>query len=62
MTTTMQIEPGQFTLDQLQAIHSGVQKLTIPEASRAIIRASQQVVQRAADGDVPVYGVNTGFG
>jgi histidine ammonia-lyase len=26
------------------------------------IRASQQVVQRAADGDAPVYGVNTGFG
>ena len=62
MTTTMLIEPGQFTLDQLQAIHSGVQKLTLPESSRAIIRASQQVVQRAADGDAPVYGVNTGFG
>jgi histidine ammonia-lyase len=62
MTTTMLIEPGQFTLDQLQAIHSGVQKLSLPDSSRAIIRASQQVVQRAADGDAPVYGVNTGFG
>jgi len=56
------MEPGQFTLDQLQAIHSGVQKLTLPESSRAIIQNSQQVVQRAADGDAPVYGVNTGFG
>ena len=34
----------------------------LPESSRAAIAASQQVVQRAADGDAPVYGVNTGFG
>lgn len=51
-----------MTLDQLQGIHSGVRQLTLPESSRAVIRASQQVVQRAADGDAPVYGVNTGFG
>jgi histidine ammonia-lyase len=58
----MQIQPGQLTLAQLQSIHTGVQPLTLPAASRALIRASQQVVQDAADGDAPVYGVNTGFG
>ncbi|MFM2274314.1 MAG: histidine ammonia-lyase [Pseudomonadota bacterium] len=62
MATTLLIEPGRFTLDQLQAIHSNVQQLILSESSRTIIRASQQVVQRAADGDTPVYGVNTGFG
>jgi len=62
MTTTLLIQPGHLTLDQLQGIHSGVRQLTLPESSRAVIRASQQVVQRAADGDAPVYGVNTGFG
>jgi histidine ammonia-lyase len=62
MATTLLIKPGQLTLDQLQAIHSGVCQLTLPESSRVVIRASQQVVQRAADGDAPVYGVNTGFG
>ena len=62
MISILLIEPGQLTLDQLQAIHSGVRQLTLPESSRAVIRASQQVVQRAADGDAPVYGVNTGFG
>jgi histidine ammonia-lyase len=56
------IQPGQLTLDQLQAIHTGVLQLALPESSRAAIAASQQVVQRAADGDAPVYGVNTGFG
>ena len=60
--TTLCIQPGQLTLDQLQAIHTGVLQLALPESSRAAIAASQQVVQRAADGDAPVYGVNTGFG
>ena len=58
----MQIEPGQLTLEQLQTIHAGAVKLTLPDSSRAAMRASQRVVQAAADGDAPVYGVNTGFG
>ena len=56
------LDPGQLTLEQLQAIHAGVEQLTMPESSREKIRASQQVVQRAADGEQAVYGVNTGFG
>jgi histidine ammonia-lyase len=62
MTTTLCIQPGHLTLDQLHAIHAGVVQLSLPESSRTLIAASQQVVQRAADGDIPVYGVNTGFG
>jgi len=62
MTRTLCLEPGHITLEQLQAIHSDVVQLSIPDASRAAIRASQRVVQGAADGDVPVYGINTGFG
>ncbi len=58
----MQIEPGQLTLEQLQTIHAGAVKLTLPDSSRAAMRASQRIVQAAADGDAPVYGVNTGFG
>ena len=62
MTATLCIQPGHLTLEQLLAIHAGGIKLTLPQSSQAIIAASQQVVQRAADGDAPVYGVNTGFG
>ncbi len=62
MPTPFTINPGQLTLEQLQAIHTGVKQLTLPESSRDKIRASQQVVQRAADGEQAVYGVNTGFG
>ena len=56
------INPGQLTLEQLQAIHSGATQLRLAESSRDNIRASRQVVQRAADGEQAVYGVNTGFG
>jgi histidine ammonia-lyase len=58
----MQIDPGQLTLDQLQSIHAGGVALTLPLTARSAIRASAKVVQSAADGDAPVYGVNTGFG
>jgi histidine ammonia-lyase len=56
------LQPGQLTLDQLQAIHAEGVPLELAPAAREPIRASARVVQRAADGDAPVYGVNTGFG
>ena len=56
------LQPGELTLDQLQAIHTGTVQLDVPLSARDAIRASAAVVQRAAAGDVPVYGVNTGFG
>lgn len=59
---TLVIQPGALTLEQLQAIHTQTVQLQLPDSARSAIRASQSVVQRAADGDAPVYGVNTGFG
>ncbi|HET7525191.1 MAG TPA: aromatic amino acid lyase, partial [Burkholderiaceae bacterium] len=59
----MRLKPGGLTLDDLQAIHGGkADALTLDAAARTAIRASAEIVQRAARGDVPVYGVNTGFG
>lgn len=58
----MLIDPGRITLDQLRDIHAGGTDLTLPDSTREGIRASALVVQRAAAGDAPVYGVNTGFG
>ena len=58
----MLIEPGLLTLDQLLAIHAGGQTLTLTDSARAGVRASARLVQAAADGALPVYGVNTGFG
>jgi histidine ammonia-lyase len=56
------LQPGRLTLDQLQAIHAGGQRLQLDPAANAGIAASAAVVHRAAAGDAPVYGVNTGFG
>ena len=58
----MLLRPGQLTLEELQAVHAGGQPLLVDPAALPAIRASAAVVQRAAEGDAPVYGVNTGFG
>jgi histidine ammonia-lyase len=56
------LTPGQLTLEQLQVIHAGGAKISLIESSRDDIAASAAIVQAAAAGDAPVYGVNTGFG
>lgn len=58
----MLVRPGQLTLDELQAVHAGGQPLVIDPQALPAIHASAAVVQRAAEGDAAVYGVNTGFG
>jgi histidine ammonia-lyase len=58
----MLLRPGQLTLEELQAIHAGLQPLVIDPQALPAIEASAALVQRAAAGDAPVYGVNTGFG
>ncbi|MBC7682755.1 MAG: aromatic amino acid lyase, partial [Ferruginibacter sp.] len=58
----MLITPGLLTLEQLQSIHASITPLELDPACRDGIRASAALVQAAADGDAPVYGVNTGFG
>jgi histidine ammonia-lyase len=60
--TTLQLHPGALTLEDLQALHAGGAALSLDPAAHAALAASAAVVQRAAAGEAPVYGVNTGFG
>jgi histidine ammonia-lyase len=60
--TTVILKPGQLNLDDLLAIHRGGVQLQLDPSAAPVIAASAAVVQRAAEGDAPVYGVNTGFG
>ncbi len=60
--TTLTLKPGTLSLDTLQAIHRGGVHLELDSAAWPAIAASAAVVQRAAAGQAPVYGVNTGFG
>jgi histidine ammonia-lyase len=62
MTTTLPIVPGKLGLPALAAIHAGGVRLALDASVRPALRASADVVRRAAAGEAPVYGVNTGFG
>ncbi len=57
-----QLKPAALALEDLQAIHEGTRALTLATSFWPAVRDSAAVVQRAADGQAPVYGVNTGFG
>ncbi|MBI5258897.1 MAG: histidine ammonia-lyase [Burkholderiales bacterium] len=56
------LQPGALGLDDLRAIHQGGVQLALDPAAWAAVQASAEVVRQAAEGDAPVYGVNTGFG
>lgn len=57
------IVPGELSLPQLRRLCANPEaRIVLAPACRAGIRASAQLVARAAAGDAPVYGVNTGFG
>jgi histidine ammonia-lyase len=63
MSEPVLIVPGELTLAQLRRLAApDPARVELDWACRADIRASAQLVQRAIEGDAPVYGVNTGFG
>ncbi len=51
-----------LTLDDVVAIADTEVPIAVPPEARARVAASRAVVDAAAEGDAPVYGVNTGFG
>jgi histidine ammonia-lyase len=51
-----------LTLEQLVAIADEGVEVALAPAARARIAASRAVVDAHAEGDTPVYGINTGFG
>ena len=62
MTPVQKLVPGRLSLADIAAVHAGGVRLALDPDARPAIRASADVVQRAARGSAPVYGVNTGFG
>src|SRR5690625_2869633 len=57
----MRLTPGKVTLSELRRVLAG-ESVELDPSCREAVTASAAVVERAAAGDVPVYGVNTGFG
>jgi histidine ammonia-lyase len=58
----MKLSPGTATLAQLEEIYRSDCTVTLDRAFKAAVEAAAAVVARAAQGDVGIYGVNTGFG
>jgi histidine ammonia-lyase len=57
------LTPGRLELSRLDAwVAAPPVRLELDPAARPRIRAAAEVVARAAGGETPVYGVNTGFG
>ena len=60
MTETL--VPGKVTLARMEAIWRGSLSVVLDRACRPAVEAAAALVQKAAEGDEAVYGVNTGFG
>ncbi|WP_315926938.1 histidine ammonia-lyase [Mesorhizobium sp. SP-1A] len=56
------LTPGQVTLADLERVWREGLAVRLAESARAGIANSAAAIDAAANGDVPVYGVNTGFG
>src|SRR3954470_8834870 len=51
-----------LTLEQVGAAAAGGARIEIASHARERVRAARALVDRIAKGDVPTYGINTGFG
>ena len=56
------LDGNTLTLEQLVAIADEGTHVALAPAARTRVAAARAVVDARAEGDVPVYGVNTGFG
>ena len=59
---TMILTPGSVSLAQLEQLYKNDCVCTLDKSCIAAVENSAGIVAKAAAGDAPVYGVNTGFG
>ncbi|MCC2617481.1 histidine ammonia-lyase [Aestuariibacter halophilus] len=60
--TTLTLQPGTLTLEQLRDVHRHHVPLSLAEDAKAGIHAAEQTVLDVIKQDRTVYGINTGFG
>ena len=60
--TTLTLKPGVVTLAELRRIYREELPVMLDRGAKSAIDASAVIIAKAAKGDTPVYGVNTGFG
>jgi histidine ammonia-lyase len=59
---TFYLIPGSVSLETLEAIYRNDEPAALDPACHPSIERSAEILSKAAKGDAPVYGVNTGFG
>ncbi|GJL92916.1 histidine ammonia-lyase [Hyphococcus sp.] len=59
---TIKLTPGAMSLAALETLYRGAAPFQLDRAAKPAIDRSAEQIAKAAAGDVPVYGVNTGFG
>ena len=62
MLAEVVLDGASLTRQQVAAIAAGEVTVGLSDQARARVMASRAVVDARASGDVPVYGINTGFG
>jgi histidine ammonia-lyase len=62
MVAAITLNPGEVTLGELERLYREGDPVSLSPDSRPFIEASADIIAKAAAGDAPVYGVNTGFG
>ena len=60
--STLTLTPGHVTLADLARVYRQDSAVTLDRHCKPAVLAAADVIAKAAAGDVPVYGVNTGFG
>jgi histidine ammonia-lyase len=59
---TITLTPGAVTLDQLHDIYRNGTPARLDDACRPAIKRAAKIIADIAQGETPVYGINTGFG
>lgn len=60
--TTLTLTSGNVTLADLEQVYRDECAVTLDRVCKTAVEVAQAQIAAAAAGDVPVYGVNTGFG
>ena len=58
----LNLTPGKVTLDELSQIYWDNPNVELDQQSKSKVENAAKIVENAANGDTPVYGINTGFG
>ena len=60
--SVLTLSAGAVTLKDLYAVYSDDASVIISDSCRPSVEAATEQILKAAEGEHPIYGVNTGFG